>query len=78
MFLKTTPSKINQEVRQEGGSLVRGKEVVGDNSAKALVQTLGAFTDDLAQWGEINNNTQEYWAKKGPKTANTLKRRLNF
>ena len=43
------------------------KEVKGDAVAGVLAATPEDFTNDLGQWGKISADTQEYWAKKGPK-----------
>ena len=57
---------------KERESSAEREEVKGDAIAEALAPTLEDFTNDLGQWGEINANTREYWAKKGPKDCQRI------
>ncbi|XP_076806126.1 zinc finger MYM-type protein 1-like [Clavelina lepadiformis] len=53
---------------KERESSAERAEVKGDAiTGEALAQTLEDITNDLGQWGKINADTREYWAKKGSK-----------
>lgn len=41
--------------------------VTEEQQAVLAAPALEDFTNDLGQWGEIDADTREYWAKKGPK-----------
>ncbi|XP_076812876.1 zinc finger MYM-type protein 1-like [Clavelina lepadiformis] len=53
---------------KERESSAERAEVKGDAiTGEALAQTLEDITNDLGQWGKINADTREYWARKGSK-----------
>ena len=45
----------------------RETDAVTEEQAVLAAPALEDFTNDLGQWGEIDTDTREYWAKKGPK-----------